>query len=292
MRTAPTRAILLATLAATFTAVVACADPGADRERVLLVTTTSVEASGLLDELLEAYHASQERYRLAPTAVGSGAALEMGRRGDADLLLTHDPDGEARFIAEGHAAGYGPIMMNRFLLAGPPEDPAGVAGASDPVAAMRRIVEAGAGFVSRGDDSGTHARELELWREAGISPRGTRPGWYVEAGTGMGETLQVASQLGAYTLTDRGTFLHLRGSLRLEPLLEQGDRLENHYSWILPRDPVNPDGARDLLAWLRGPGQALIAGYGAQTFGEPLFRPTAADSAADNATDSTPPIAG
>ena len=283
MRIALTRAILLATLAAALATLPACAEPGADRERVLLVTTTSVEASGLLDELLEAYHASQERYRLAPTAVGSGAALEMGRRGDADLLLTHDPDGEARFIAEGHAAGHGPLMMNRFLIAGPPEDPADVGGASDPVTAMRRIVEAGAGFVSRGDDSGTHVRELELWREAGIAPRGTRPGWYVEAGTGMGETLQMASQLGAYTLTDQGTFLHLRASLRLEPLLDRGDGLGNHYSWILPSDPVNPQGARDLLAWLRGPGQAVIAAYGTETFGEPLFRPTASDTTAETA---------
>ena len=291
MSTLRTRAIFLATVAASHTALVACGGPGGDRERVLLVTTTSVEASGLLDELLEAYHAYQESYRLAPTAVGSGAALEMGRRGDADLLLTHDPEGEAHFIAEGHAAGHGPLMMNRFLIAGPPEDPAGVAGADDPVAGMRRIVEAGAGFVSRGDDSGTHARELALWREAGIAPRGTRPGWYVEAGTGMGETLQMASQLAAYTLTDRGTFLHLRASLRLEPLLERGDGLDNHYTWILPRDPENPDGARDLLAWLRGPGQAVIAGYGAEAFGEPLFRPTAGDTATSSAADSAPAAA-
>lgn len=277
MRTALTWAIARATAAILF-AVVACAGPGADRERVLLVTTTSVEASGLLDELLQAYHASQERYRLAPTAVGSGAAMEMGRRGDADLLLTHDPAGEARFIGEGHAAGHGPIMMNRFLIAGPRADPAGVARATDAADALRRIADAGAPFVSRGDDSGTHARELELWREAGLAPRESRPGWYVEAGSGMGETLQMASQLGAYTLADRGTFLHLRSSLRLEPLIDGGDRLENHYSWILPRDAVNPDGARDLLAWLRGPGQAVIAEYGTAAFGEPLFRPTAADT--------------
>lgn len=273
------RAMAAAALVSCAVAAVACGGPDADRERVLLVTTTSVEASGLLDELLEAYHASQQRYRLAPTAVGSGAALEMGRRGDADLLLTHDPAGEARFVAQGHAAGHGPIMMNRFLLAGPPDDPAGVAGVTDPAAALRRVAGAGGPFVSRGDDSGTHARELALWREAGLSPRESRPGWYVEAGTGMGETLQMSSQLGAYTLTDRGTFLHLRTALRLEPLLEGAPGLENRYSWILPRDPTNPEGARDLLAWLRGPGQAVIAEYGAATFGEPLFVPTASGTA-------------
>lgn len=272
MRTALTWAIFWAA------ALSGCGGADAGRERVLLVTTTSVEASGLLDALLQAYHASQDRYRLAPTAVGSGAALEMGRRGDADLLLTHDPRGEARFIAEGHAAGHGPLMMNRFLIAGPPTDPAGIAGATDPVEALRRVADRGAPFVSRGDDSGTHARELDLWREAGLAPRESRSGWYVEAGTGMGETLQMASQLGAYTLADRGTFLHLRRALRLEPLLQEGAGLENQYSWILPRQPVNPEGARDLLAWLRGPAQAVIADYGTASFGEPLFVPAAADT--------------
>ena len=279
MRTALPWAISLGALAAALPVLAACTGPGADRERVLLVTTTSVEASGLLDALLEAYHASQDRYRLAPTAVGSGAALEMGRRGDADLLLTHDPGGEARFIADGHAAAHGPLMMNRFLIAGPPADPAGVARATDPVEALRRIAHTGAPFVSRGDDSGTHAREIDLWREAGRAPRASRPGWYVEAGTGMGETLQMASQLGAYTLADRGTFLHLGRTLRLEPLLEGAAGLENRYTWLLPREPVNPDGARHLLAWLRGPAQAVIADYGTAAFGEPLFVPTAADTA-------------
>lgn len=276
MRTAPTSAIFWA---AALSALSACGGPDADRQRVLLVTTTSVEASGLLDELLEAYHAAQQSYRLAPTAVGSGAALELGRRGDADLLLTHDPEGERRFIAEGHAAGHGPIMMNRFLIAGPSADAAGIREASDAAAALRRIADAGAPFVSRGDDSGTHAREVGLWREAGVAPWESRPGWYVEAGTGMGETLQMASQLGAYTLTDRGTFLHLRRALRLDPLVESGPGLENHYTFILPREATNGEGARDFVAWLRGPGQTVIAEHGIASFGEPLFVPTAIDSA-------------
>ena len=253
-----------------------CAEGAPERERVLLVTTTSVEASGLLNEVLEAYHAAQDRYRLAPTAVGSGAALEMGKRGDADVLVTHDPAGERAFAEGGFAAEQGRVMMNRFLIAGPAADPAGVAGAGGPEAALRGIADAGARFVSRGDDSGTHTRERELWRAAGLAPWEGRPDWYVEAGTGMGETLQMAGQLGAYTLTDRGTFLHLRGSLDLRPLLERGSMLENHYTYTLPLDPANPDGARDFVAWLTGPGQAVIARYGVERFGEALFVPAAA----------------
>lgn len=246
-----------------------------DRERVLLITTTSVEASGLLDHILAAYHDSQDRYRVAATAVGSGAALQMGRRGDGDVLLTHDPAGERRFAAEDSAAEQGPVMMNTFLLVGPEHDPAGARGAGDIVQAFRRIAEAGARFVSRGDDSGTHTRERELWAAAGLEPAGERPAWYVEAGSGMDETLHMASQLGAYTFSDRGTYLHLRGSLRLHPLVVSGAALENHYVYTLPSKPRNPDGARDFVAWLTGPGQQLIAGYGAERFGEPLFVPAA-----------------
>ena len=248
---------------------------GDDRERVLLVTTTSVEASGLLDEVMEAYHAAQDRYQLSPAAVGSGAALQMGRRGDADVLLTHEPEGEAAFAADGLAREQGPIMMNHFIIAGPADDPAGVRGSEGAPAALRAIAASGATFVSRGDDSGTHVKERHLWESAGVTPWESRPPWYVEAGTGMGETLQMASQLGAYTLTDRGTFLHLRHILRLEPLLRNGRSLENHYTYTLPTGASNSDGARDFIDWLRGPGQELIAGYGVPRFGEPLFVPAA-----------------
>lgn len=275
---APLAAVVLAGAVLAATVLAGCASPGQDRERVLLVTTTSVEASGLLDQILGAYHAAQDRYRLAPTAVGSGAALEMGRRGDADLLLTHDPSGERRFSDDGLAAAKGPVMMNRFLIAGPAADPAGVAGTDDPADALGRIAAAEARFVSRGDDSGTHTRERDLWRAAGLAPWETRPDWYVEAGTGMGETLQMANQLGAYTLADRGTYLHLREAIDLRPLLEEGPLLENHYTYTLPREAANNAGARDFLDWLLGPGQALIAEYGVPRFGEALFVPTAADS--------------
>ncbi|HUE77618.1 MAG TPA: substrate-binding domain-containing protein [Longimicrobiales bacterium] len=256
-------------------ALASCGAPGPDRERILLVTTTSVEASGLLEEILTSYHAAQNRYRLAPTAVGSGAALEIARRGDADVLLTHDPRGERAFATAGHAVDQGPVMMNDFVVVGPGSDPASLGASAGPVDAFRRLGEEGVRFLSRGDDSGTHARERELWDSAGLSPWTSRPPWYVEAGTGMAETLQMASQLGAYTLTDRGTFLHLRQRLRLQPLVEGGPVLENHYTYTVPRNSGNPEGARDFLAWLTGPGQGVIADYGVALFGEPLFRPTA-----------------
>lgn len=253
-------------------ALAACGDPAADRERVLLVTTTSVESSGLLDQILERYHADQDRFRLATTAVGSGAALEIGRRGDADVLLTHDPVGEAWFMAEGHGTEQGLIMRNDFIIAGPPADPAGVRGMTDVDEALRRIA-AGGRFVSRGDDSGTHRRELRLWDEAGLDPRRTRPDWYIEAGTGMGETLQMADQLQAYLLTDRSTFRYLESMIDLEPLVQGVPPLENPYSYTLPASPLNPEGARDFVDWLRGPGQDLIRRYGVERFGDPLFDP-------------------
>ena len=251
-----------------------CGTGGDDRERVLLVTTTTVEASGLLDTLLTAYHASQDRFQVSATAVGSGAALELGRRGDADLLLTHDPEGEERFMADGAGKERGPVMTNQFILAGPPEDPAGVRGASDLAGALGTIGSAGARFVSRGDESGTHRKELELWRRIGRDPPPPSDA-YLVAGSGMGETLRIADQRGAYVLTDLGTFRHLSGDLGLEPLVLGSPEEPNPYHYILPVEPRHPEGARDLKRWLLGPGQDVISVFGADRFGQPLFTPAA-----------------
>lgn len=254
-------------------ALAACGgDSTPDRERVLLVTTTSVEGSGLLDALTAAYHDAQGRYHLSTTAVGSGAALELGRRGDADVLITHDSAGEATFVAAGHAAEQGPVMMNDFLLVGPVGDPAGARG-DDAVAALRAIAAHGAPFISRGDDSGTHTRERSLWAAAGIDPAAVAG--YVESGTGMTETLQMADQLEGYTLTDRGTFRNLRARLDLVPLTAGDPMLLNPYSYTIPRRARNEAGARDFVRWLRGPGQQVIGRHGLERFGEPLFAPTA-----------------
>jgi tungstate transport system substrate-binding protein len=251
----------------------ACGVDGDGRDRVILVTTTTVESSGLLDELVEAYHGSQDRYRVSVTAVGSGAALEIGRRGDADLLLTHDPVGEARFMEDGHGAEQGPVMSNDFVIAGPAADPAGVRGTADLAVALERVASGRQPFVSRGDESGTHRKERELWRRAGLSVPDSDPVWYIESGSGMGETLRVADARQAYVLTDRGTFRHLSEGLRLDVLAEARPPERNPYQYTVPRQRLNPAGARDLKAWLTGPGQSVIGAYGVARFGEPLFTP-------------------
>jgi tungstate transport system substrate-binding protein len=251
----------------------ACHPGDGDRDRVLLVTTHSVEDSGLLEELAAEFLAAHPSLRLLTTAAGSGAALEVGRRGDADVLLTHDPRGEAEFMAAGLGTEQAPVMRNHYLLVGPPSDPAGVAGTTDALAALRAVAMAEARFLSRGDDSGTHRKERELWLAAGLAPWEARPAWYLEAGLGMAETLHTGTQLGAYLVTDEATYRHLRPSLRLVPLVTNDERFLNPYSYTLPRRQRNPAGARVLADWLVGPGQRVIGRYGADRFGEPLFRP-------------------
>lgn len=263
-------------------------------ERVLLVTTTTVEASGLLEELVSAYHAAQDRYRLSVTAVGSGAALALGRRGDADVLVTHDPIGEAAFMEEGFGAEQGALMRNEFIVVGPPRDPAGVRGTTDLATALDRIAEAGAPFVSRGDESGTHRRERQLWSRVGRAPWESRPSWYIEAGSGMDQALRVADQRSAYALSGESTFRNLRDGLGLRSLARGNPPEVNAYRWTLPTDPPNPDGARHLRNWLVGPGQTVVAEYGVERFGEPLFTPTATplDTIPATGTDAPPAQGG
>lgn len=242
-------------------------------DRLLLVTTHSVEDSGLLEALAEEFHEARPDIRLMVTAVGSGAALQMGRRGDADVLLTHDPDGERRLLEEGYASDQGAVMANRFLLVGPASDPLGLAGGTDAVAAFRSVAAGGARFLSRGDDSGTHRKERELWLAAGVSPWLDRPEWYIEAGLGMAETLHTGAQMGAYLITDEATFRHLEDRLGLDPMVRSDPRLHNPYAYTVPAHPRNPESAAAFVAWLMGPGQRIIARYGVERFGEPLFRP-------------------
>lgn len=259
---------LLATLAT-----VACGSGDRRGGRLVIASTTSTEDSGLFDVLIPAFEAAHPGVDAVVVAVGSGEALELGRQGDADVLLVHSPAAESVFVAEEHGFDRQPVMYNDFVIVGPALDPAGIRGLDDAVRALGRIAAAQATFVSRGDQSGTHMRELALWRAAGIQPAGS---WYVDAGQGMGEVLGIASELGAYTLTDRGTYLFLSERLALDVLVEGDPRLRNEYSVILVARAANPEAARAFHEWIRGPAaQALIGEYGVDRFGRPLFTPNA-----------------
>ena len=245
---------------------------------VLLATTTSTRDAGLLDSLLPIFE-RQSGYRVTVIAVGSGQALAMGRRGDADVVLAHAPEAERPLADSGYLLNRRLVMHNDFLFVGPAEDPAALRGLSDAVAAMRRIGErhVGGGFVSRGDQSGTHLKELALWRRAGLVPAGA---WYVESGQGMAATLQMADQKRAYTLTDRATYLAWRDKLQLVPLVEGDSLLFNvyHVMEVNPKNAprVNTAGGRALADFFVSPqAQALIGAYGRSRFGQSLFVPDA-----------------
>ena len=241
---------------------------GDDAGTMILATTTSTRDSGLLDVLVPEFERGSD-CRVKTLAVGSGQALELGERGDADVLLVHSPAAEEAFMRNGHGTRRLAVMHNDFVLVGPPSDPAGTAGAADAPAAMRRIARVRAPFASRGDDSGTHAKELALWKTAGIRPRGA---WYVETGQGMGETLTIASQKQAYTLSDRGTFLATE-NLDAKLLVEGGDG----DAQPLPRDHRAPRGHRQrlregVLELDQEPvTQRTISRFGVPEYGEPLF---------------------
>jgi len=253
--------------------------PAPGREALLLATTTSTQDSGLLDELLPLFE-ERTGYRVKTIAVGTGEALAMGKRGDADVLLVHAPAKERELVEAGFAVNRQLVMHNDFLIAGPAEDPAGIHGSSDGAAGVARIAGAGARFSSRGDNSGTHMREASLWRAAAIEPQGD---WYISTGQGMGATLFIAAEKGAYVLTDRATFLATRERTGLVPHVEGDPLLLNIYSVmeVAPeRFPaVNHAGARAFSEFLRGPeAQRIIGGFGVGRFGQPLFFPDAGKS--------------
>ncbi len=243
-----------------------------DKKDIILATTTSTQDSGLLDVLVPLFE-KQTGYTVKVIAVGTGAALRMGERGDADVLLVHAPPAEEAFMEAGHGIEREYVMYNDFVIVGPAEDPAQVRGMTDAVAALKRIAGAKALWISRGDDSGTHKKEKALWKEAGITPGGE---WYQESGQGMGATLRIASEKGAYTLTDRGTYLNLRDTLSLDILVEGDPRLYNVYHVIVVNPDKHPDinveGARAFADFMTSPQvQDIIREYGVDKFGEPLF---------------------
>lgn len=250
--------------------------PAPANPEVILATTTSTQDSGLLDVLVPDF-AAKTGYQVKVIAVGTGAALAMGARGDADVLLVHAPEAEMELVRSGDAVDRRLVMHNDFVLVGPEDDPAGVRGAATAAEALRRIAQAQALFLSRGDDSGTHKKERSLWQEAGVEPRGA---WYQESGQGMGATLKIASEKGAYTLTDRATYLNMQDGLDLAILLEGDQTLYNVYHVMVVNPEKHPDvnheGAKAFADYLTSPeAQGLIGAYGKDRFGQPLFFPDA-----------------
>jgi tungstate transport system substrate-binding protein len=250
-------------------------DGRSDPVPVILATTTSTQDSGLLDVLIPAFE-RESGYRVKTIAVGSGEAIEMGARGEADVVLAHSPAAEEELMADGKGGERRTVMHNDFVVVGPAADPAEVRGATA-AEALARIAEAGAPFLSRGDESGTHTFELGLWEEAGRNPQGA---WYQESGQGMGATLQIANDKDAYTISDRGTYLATESARDLEILVEGGAELLNvyHVIDIAPDagERVNDEGGKALADWLVSPAaQDEIKSFGVEEFGEPLFVPDA-----------------
>ena len=243
---------------------------------LLLVSTTSTQDSGLLDVLLPAF-TTKTGYNVQLVAVGSGQALKIGEQGNADVILLHSPAAEKEFVANGFGIDRRLVMHNDFVIVGPPPDPAGIR-ATDPVEALKKIFASRGTFVSRGDDSGTHVKELALWKNAGLDPAGQD--WYLETGQGQGATLTIASEKGAYALTDRGTFLAYKSNVDLEILVE-GDRFLLNIYHVITVNPgkwpnVNLEGAKAFADFITSSeGQDIIAGFGIEKYGQPLFFPDA-----------------
>jgi tungstate transport system substrate-binding protein len=254
------------------------ATPAAAEDPFIIVqSTTSTENSGLFDHILPKF---RERTGIEAriVAVGTGQALKNARNCDGDVLFVHAKPDEEKFVEAGYGVERLDVMYNDFVIVGPAADPAGVARMSDPAAALRQIAKAKARFASRGDDSGTHKKELSLWQEAGVDPAAASGHWYRETGSGMGPTLNTAVGMEAYTLTDRGTWISFENKRDLKVLVEGDDALFNQYGVIRVSPEhcpnVKSEAAQQFVDWITGPeGQQAIAGY--EINGQQLFFPNA-----------------
>ncbi|WP_102347118.1 substrate-binding domain-containing protein [Bacillus sp. Marseille-P3661] len=242
----------------------------------IMATTTSTQDSGLLDVLVPIFE-EQTGYMVKTIAVGTGKALEMGQNGEADVLLVHAPESEKPLVDSGVAVNYQLVMHNDFVIVGPSEDPAGIKGAATAVEAFTKIAQSENVFASRGDDSGTHKKELTIWKNSSNEPGGQ---WYQETGQGMGSTLKVASEKGGYTLTDRATYLALKDDLELEILIEGEENLLNiyHVMQVNPEkfEMINGEAGKAFVEFMIAPEtQEVIGEFGVEEFGQPLFFPDA-----------------
>ena len=264
----------LAALAAGLFLVSAATARAAAPPELILATTTSVRDSGLLDDILPPF-TQRTGIAVKVIAVGSGAALEMARKGDADLVIAHAPEAEEKLVAEGALVARRPFAQNYFVIAGPPDDPAKVKEAASPADALARIAAAKAPFATRGDESGTHQMEKGYWKNAGVAPQGA---WYVSAGQGMGQVLTMAGQLEGYTLTDRATYAAYREKTGLEVLVEGDPKMFNPYGVIAVNPEKHPGlnnkGAMAFVDWITSPeGQKAIADF--KISGLQMFFPSA-----------------
>jgi tungstate transport system substrate-binding protein len=269
-------ALSVAALAfAVFTVTPAQAAPAV--KNLILATTTSTQDSGLLDELIPVFQ-KDTGYFVKTISVGSGQAMKMGEKGEADVLLVHSPDAEKKFVAEGYGINRKIVMHNDFVIVGPPSDPAKIKSAKTSKDALVKIAAANALFLSRGDNSGTHALEKKLWKAAGLDAEGQK--WYQQTGLGMGQTLSVAAEKNGYALTDRGTYLSLKKNLGLDILVEGDASLLNVYH-VIEVNPakwpkVNSAGAKAFSDFMVSKkAQAIIKTFGVKKYGSPLFFPDA-----------------
>jgi tungstate transport system substrate-binding protein len=251
----------------------------AAQKNLILATTTSTQDSGLLDVLVPLFE-KKSGYFVKTISVGSGQAMKMGEKGEADVLLVHSPEAEKTFVAQGFGVDRKLVMHNDFILLGPAADPAKIKGSKSAAEALKKIAQSGALFMSRGDNSGTHAKEKGLWKASGITAEGQK--WYQQTGLGMGETLNVAAEKHGYVLADRGTYLALnkKRHLGLEILVQGEPKLLNIYH-VIEVNPakwpkVNTAGAKSFADFMVEPAtQEIIRHFGTKEFGAPLFFPDA-----------------
>jgi tungstate transport system substrate-binding protein len=253
------------------------------QKNIILATTTSTQDTGLLDVLIPIFE-KETGYFVKTIAVGSGQAMAMGQKGEADVLLVHSPDAEKKFVADGFGVNRQLVMHNDFVIVGPAADPAKIKGTKSSAEALKLIANANALFVSRGDNSGTHAKEKTLWKKADVTPVGQK--WFQETGLGMGQTLNVAAEKKGYTLTDRGTYLAMKKNLSLDILVEGDSALLNIYHVIevnVDKWPkVNVAGAKafaDFMVSIKT--QSIVKTFGINKFGSPLFFPDAGKKVED-----------
>ena len=249
----------------------------AQEKTIILATTTSTQDSGLLDVLLPVFE-KKTGYFVKTIAVGSGQAMAMGQKGEADVLLVHSPAAEKKFVSEGFGINRKIIMHNDYVIVGPAEDPAKIKGMKSTPESFKKIGSGGVLFLSRGDNSGTHAKENDVWKAAGIKPEGQK--WYQQTGLGMGQTLNVTNEKRGYTLSDRGTYLSLKKNLQLDILME-GDAILLNVYHVIEVNPAkwpkaNAAGAKAFADFMVAKEtQDMIKTYGVEKFGSPLFFPDA-----------------